>query len=120
MAVEAMGNTIRVPQGDTGVVKFVPEESEIGADDRALFTIASRNGAAILRKVIAPQENGEFHLPFVYEDTARMKPDTYEWSLRVVRNGMFDANGKIVSVDAVHTPVMLGKMTVLPVAGGAR
>lgn len=120
MAVEAMGNTIRMPQGDTGVVKFVPDKREIASDDRALFTVVNRSGATLLRKVLSPDDDGVFRLPFVYDDTARMKPDTYEWSIRVVHNATLDASGKIVSVDTMHTPVTLGKMVVLTVAGGAR
>lgn len=129
MAVEAMGMQIRIPQGDTGNVKFVADSGnmniasngKIEPEDRALFTIVSRSGAMILRKVLSPNEElTEFQLPFVYDDTAKLKPDTYEWSLRIVREGVFDANGRITSVKNVHTPVMAGKFIVMPVAGGAK
>lgn len=121
MAVEAMGMQIRIPQGDTGVVKFTYDKGEVSGEAKALFTIANRNGIIILRKVLRPDENeSEFHLPFTYEETANLKPDSYDWSLRVVENGAFDANGKIVSAKASHTPVLCGKLTILPVAGGAK
>lgn len=120
MAVEVMGAMIRIPQGDTGVVKFVPEEP-LGEAYRALFTISRRNGGALLRKVLVPDErDGAFYMPFAYGETAAMKPDRYEWSLRVVRGGQLDAQGRLVDADGSHTAVLCGQMTVLPVAGGAR
>lgn len=121
MAVEAMGMQIRIPQGDTGCVKFVYESGEVTEEDRALFTIAGRNGGAMLRKVLSPNESDHaFHLPFTYQETASMKPDSYDWSLRVVRKGTLDVNGKITDVQGSHTAILKGKLTILPVAGGAR
>lgn len=121
MAVEAMGTQIRIPQGDTGTVKFVYDKAGLTGDARALFTVANRNGGTILRKVLSPDEKERaFHLPFAYEETANLKPDSYDWSLRVVENGTFDTNGKIRSATASNTVVLCGKLTILPVAGGAR
>lgn len=121
MAVEVIGRSIQIPQGDTGVVKFLVEKTEIGESDRALFTVASRSRGTILRKVLTPgEEEGVFRLPFVYEDTAALKPDSYEWSLRVARNGTFNEKGRITDVGELHTPILKGRLTVLPVAGGAR
>ncbi|MBQ2991137.1 MAG: hypothetical protein IJD60_07585 [Clostridia bacterium] len=121
MAVEAMGMQIRIPQGDTGSVKFVCYNGEVLQDDRALFTVASRSGIPILRKVLSPDEKGEaFCLPFTFEETSKMKPDSYEWSLRVVSEGAFDSNGKMTGAKASHTPVLCGKLIILPVAGGAK
>lgn len=120
MAVEVAGTMIRVPQGDTGIVKFVPDEP-LGEACRALFTVSRRNGGALLRKVLVPDErDGAFYMPLVYEETATMKPDRYEWSLRVVRGGQLDAQGRLTGADGSHTAVLRGQMTVLPVAGGAR
>lgn len=121
MAVEASGMLIRIPQGDTGNVKFVVEQGEIADGDKAVFTVASRSGGVILRKILTPNMGDlAFHLPFVYEDTVGLKPDSYEWSLRVVRDGEFDSKGKITAVHGLHTPILRGKLTVQPVAGGAR
>ena len=120
MAAEVTGTMIRIPQGDTGMVKFVPDEP-LDEAYRALFTVSRRNGEALLRKVLVPDEqDGAFYLPFVYEETAAMKPDRYEWSLRVVRGGQLDAQGRLTGADGSHTAVLRGQMTILPVAGGAR
>ena len=121
MAVEVAGNTIRVPQGDTGTVKFVGEGEDIAKDDKGVFTLARRDGSTVLRKILPLNESdGAFHLPITYEDTAKLRPDTYEWSMRVVRGAVFDANGKLTDAQGQHTAVLNGRLIVLAVAGGAR
>ena len=121
MAVEALGVQIRIPQGDTGCVKFVYEAGKVDAEDRALFTVATRSGTPVLRKVLTPDDmESAFHLPFVYEETSVMRPDTYEWSLRVIRGGELDNDGRIVSVQHSQTAILKGRLTILPVPGGAK
>lgn len=121
MAVEIHGTTIRVPQGDTGVVKFVAEGVDLTGDERGLFTLAARNGTAIMRKILEPDaESDVFQMPFVFEDTVNLKPDTYRWSFRVVRGGAFDARGRLLAADGSHTTVAKGVLAVLAVAGGAK
>ena len=121
MAVQVSGTLIQIPQGDTGVVKFVYGDAQMQETERALFTVAGRNGSALLRKVLSPDEHAcAFYLPFVYADTAAMKPDTYDWSLRVIHGGMLDENGRILSLQDSHTAVLRGRLMIIPVAGGAR
>ena len=120
MAVEVHGTMIRIPQGDTGNVKFVAD-GELSESDKALFTIARRDGSAVLRKVLSVDESDKaFHLPFAYGETARMRPDNYEWSLRVVRGGVLDSSGKLTDAQGSHTPILRGMLTIMTVAGGAR
>lgn len=120
MAVEAIGTQIRLPQGDTGNVKFVADGA-LDSSDRALFTLARRGGGVILRKVLPPNmDDSAFHMAFVYADTAKLRPDSYEWSLRVVRGGVLDDDGRITETQGSHTAILRGVMAVLPVAGGAR
>ena len=120
MAVEAFGTQIRVPQGDTGNVKFVADGA-LDSSDRALFTLARRNGGVILRKVLTPDVNDHaFHMAFVHSETASMRPDSYEWSLRIVRGGVLDGDGRITDTQGSHTAILRGTLVVLPVAGGAR
>lgn len=121
MAVEVHGTLIRIPQGDTGNVKFVADKGEITGEDKGVFTLARRDGTALLRKILPPDlEAGAFHMAFVYEDTAKLRPDSYEWSFRVVRGGAFDAGGRLNGAQGSHTPVLKGQLTVMEVAGGAR
>lgn len=121
MAVDVCGTRMRIAQGDTGQVKFVAGPGEIMAQDRAVFTLARREGTAILRKILPPDlEENAFHLAFIHDDTAKLRPDGYEWSLRVVRNGTFDAEGRLTGAQGAHTAVLRGTMDVMKVAGGAR
>ena len=121
MAVEVNGTMIRIPQGDTGNVTFVAYRGEIADGDKALFTLARRDGSTILRKVLPPDlGDNAFHMAFVYEDTAKLRPDSYEWSLRVVRGGKLDASGRLEDTQGSHTAILRGTLTILPVAGGAR
>lgn len=121
MAVEVAGNAIRIPQGDTGPVKFVAEEGDVTNADKGVFTLARRDGTPILRKLIDPDMgDNAFHMMFTYDDTAKLRPDAYEWSFRVVRGGVFDASGKLTDVQGQHTAIINGRLSVLAVAGGAR
>ena len=121
MAVEVSGTMIRIPQGDTGLVRFMADKGEIEQGDTAVFTLAHRGGAAILRKVLeADMEQQAFTMMFVHEDTARLRPDHYEWSLRIVRSGKFDADGRLLDAKGQHTAVLSGRLSVLGYAGGVR
>lgn len=121
MAVEVHGTLIRIPQGDTGNVTFVADRGEIADGDKGVFTLARRDGTALLRKRLPPDpEAGAFHMAFVYEDTAKLRPGSYEWSFRVVRGGAFDANGRLTGAQGSHTAVLKGQLNVMEVAGGAR
>lgn len=120
MSVRVSGNLIQIPQGDTGVVKFVFEEGTT-AEDRGVFTLAQRGGQAIMRKILEPDLNERvFQMTFVHEDTANLGPGSYEWSLRVVRDGAFDASGKLTGLKSLHTAVLGGRLIVLRIAGGAK
>ena len=120
MAVEVRGTMIRIPQGDTGNVKFAAD-GDLSDWDKALFTLARRDGSTILRKVLPPDlGDNAFHMAFVYEDTAKLRPGSYEWSFRVVRGGAFDANGRLTGAQGSHTAVLKGQLNVMEVAGGAR
>lgn len=119
MAIDVMGSMIRMPVGDTGTIKFVADEGALSTEDKGVFTIARRDGTPILRQILPPDlEANTYHMALAYEDTAKLKPDAYEWSFAVVRGGTFDASGKLVSVKGKHTAVLAGKLNIMPVAGG--
>lgn len=119
MAITISGNMIQMPQGDTGPVAFVVKRGEATTEDTGVFTLAQRDGMPILRKVIAPSGN-TFHMMFTYADTAKLRPDNYRWSFRVLRNPQFDTHGNLLNTQGQHTPVMEGRMMIFPVAGGVR
>lgn len=121
MGVKAYGNLIQIPQGDTGAVKFVFEEGKVSAEDRGVFTLAQHGGLPIMRKILSPNlSDRAFHMMFIHEDTAKLRPGHYEWSMRVVQDGVFDENGRLTSVRGQHTAVLGGILAVLKVAGGAK
>ena len=121
MAIDVYGTRMRMAQGDTGSVKFAVETGEITDADKGVFTLARRDGTAILRKILPPDlKENAFPMALVYEDTVKLKPDSYEWSLRVVRDGTFDAGGRLTGAQSAHTPVLRGTLDVMKVAGGAR
>lgn len=112
------GSCIVGYQGDTGGVAFevtlngeAPQESDL-----ALFTVARRNGSVVLQKVIAPQE-GRYRVPFVHEDTCSLKPDEYEWELRIACEAVVDGEGKITGMNELHT-VYAGKRLIVKEVNG--
>lgn len=121
MAIDVMGNMIRMPVGDTGTIKFVAEEGSLSESDKGIFTLARRDGTAILRQILPPDmEANAFHMLLAYEDTAKLRPDSYEWSFAIVRDAVFDTSGKLIDVKGKHTAVLSGKLNIMPVAGGRR
>ena len=121
MAIEVSGTMMRIPQGDTGTVKFAAEAGEISGEDQGVFTLARQGGPAILRKLLEPDlEENAFHMAVVHEDTARLSQGQYEWSLRIVRGGTFDGEGRLTDAQSQNTVVLRGKMNVLSCAGGVR
>ena len=119
MAIDVMGNMIRMPVGDTGTIKFVAEEGSLSESDKGVFTLARRDGTPILRQILPPDvEANAFHMQIAYEDTAKLRPDAYEWSFAIVRDAVFDASGKLLDVKGKHTAVLSGKLNIMPVAGG--
>lgn len=119
MAIDVMGNMIRMPVGDTGTIKFVAEEGSLSESDKGVFTLARRDGTPILRQILPPDvEANAFHMQIAYEDTAKLRPDSYEWSFAIVRDAVFDASGKLLDVKGKHTAVLSGKLNIMPVAGG--
>lgn len=121
MAIEVSGTMMRIPQGDTGTVKFAAQKGELSGEDLGVFTLARRDGAAILRKILPPDlKENAFHMAFVHADTAKLHLGQYDWSLRVIRGGTFDADGKLTSVQSQNTVVLRGKISVMNFAGGVR
>ena len=121
MAIEVSGTMLRIPQGDTGTVKFAADEGELSMEDQGVFTLARRDGTAILRKFLSPDlEENAFHMAIVHEDTARLRPGQYDWSLRVIRGGTFDGEGRLTGAQSQNTAVLRGRMSVLSCAGGVR
>lgn len=121
MAIEVSGTLIRIPQGDTGTVKFAVQKGRLSEEDQGVFTLARRDGPAILRKILPPDlKENAFHMTLVHEDTEKLHLGQYDWSMRVIRGGTFDGEGRLTSVQSQNTVVLRGKMSVMNFAGGVR
>lgn len=118
--VEIYGNTIRIPRGDTGAIRFRVTGAEMTDEHRGVFTLAARGNMPLLRKVIAPGDN-RFEMMFVHEDTASLRAGEYGWSFRVVRGAAFDEKGRYTDPpENQDTPIREGRLLVLEVKGGVR
>ena len=121
MAIEVHGSMIRVPQGDTGIIKFVADDGEITEQDKGVFTLARRDGTAVLRQILQPDmETKTFQTALAYEDTEKLRPGTYAWSFAMVKDAVFDDGGRLTDAKSKHTAVLMGRMDILPVAGGMK
>ena len=49
---ETNGRTIRLSPGDTGIIGFLVEGTQVGEDDHAVFTVRRRNGELMMEKVL--------------------------------------------------------------------
>lgn len=121
MAIQILGRTIRLPRGETDLVKFKVTGAKITDQHRAVFTLARQNGEIVLRKVLPPNvEEQSFGMMFVYADTADLKTGTYDWSLRVMLDLEISAEGRIEGARGQATLEDRGRFELGQVAGGAR
>ena len=112
---EVQGHTIRISQGDTGVVTFRVEGVTLSEADRAVFTV--RGGCAgVLKKVVAPQDGG-FCVPLASGETQAMPPGLYSWDLRIVLEAKVDGQGAVTDGREVITPWLPGRFEVMKVVG---
>ena len=113
---EVNGRMIRISRGDTGMITFDTDGFVLSEADRAVFTIKRRTGGMVMQKVIAP-ENGKILLPFVSEDTEKLRPDVYEWDVRFVIDAVEDENGAVTDGREVLTPFPPGDFVIVRTVG---
>ena len=70
---EMHGRTIRISQGDTGIVTFSVEGAQLSSADRAVFTVKGSAGR-LIQKVIAPEEGNLIRVPLTNEETDGWRP----------------------------------------------
>lgn len=113
---EAMGRTIRISRGDTGLLTFSVQGIGLTDADRAVFTIRRKNGGILMEKTIEPQENC-IRIPFTNEETERMPAGRYAWDIRFALDAQLDGNGRVNSGREVLTPFLPGVFCVEKVVG---
>lgn len=113
---EVNGRMIRISRGDTGLIAFETDGASLTEKDRAVFTVKRRNGGMVMQKVIAP-EDGKILLPFISSDTEKLRPDTYEWDIRLVIEAIEDEAGRVTDGREVLTPFPPGEFTIVRTVG---
>ena len=81
----ASSGQIVLTAGDTGVIGF--EAAEGGyiptENDRAIFTVRDKvGGRRLIEKTVQPDAQSVTRVPFMAEDTAKLKPRGYVWDIR--------------------------------------
>lgn len=95
---------IDILAGDTAGMTITLKGYDFQASDRALFTVAEKDGEDVISK-LAEIINNEVVIDFASEDTNYLDPETeYEWDLRTIVNPSYDEHGKVILRDAVSTP----------------
>lgn len=112
---EVHGRTIRISQGDTGIVTFSVEGAELTDADRAVFTVKGSAGR-LIQKVIAPQDN-LIRVPLTNGETEGWRPGLYSWDLRIVLKAVMDAQGMVTGGCEVITPWSPSRLEVVKVVG---
>ena len=121
MAIQIVGSTIKLPKGETDLLKFKINGAEITEQHRAVFTLARQSGEAVLRKVLPPDVEAQtFGMMFVYTDTADLKTGAYDWSLRVFLDLKIGEDGRIEDARGQATLEDRGRFVLEQIAGGAR
>lgn len=113
---EANGNRIRISRGDTGVLTFTANGTQLTENDRAVFTIRRRNGGVVLEKTIIPEDN-RVYVPFTNEETQRLREGDYEWDIRYALDAVLDSDGRVTDGREVITPMRPGTLTIERVVG---
>lgn len=108
---EVSGRMIRLSRGDTGLITFEVDGLNLTEKDRAVFTVKRRGGGVVLQKVIEPEGNRVL-VPFVNEDTEKLRPDVYEWDIRYVIEAVEDEEGRVTNGREVLTPFLPGDFKV--------
>ena len=110
------GRTIRLSRGDTGIIPFRVEGVTLTEADRAVFTVKRRNGAALIQKVIAPEDN-IFYVPFINDETDGWKEGEYSWDIRIALGAVLDQAGRVTDGREIITPWAPGMLEVVKVVG---
>lgn len=113
---ETNGRTIRLSAGDTGLIGFEVEGTQVGENDLAVFTVRRRNGELMMEKVLPPEEN-VYKLPFLNTDTEKWREGEYLWDLRVALGAQIDAQGHVTGGREVITPFPPSVLRIVKVVG---
>lgn len=90
--------------GDTASMTVKLRGYDFQPSDRALFTVAEKDGEDVISRVLEITDNTVV-ISFASGDTNFLDPDVpYEWDLRLIINPTYDETGKVIERNAVTTP----------------
>lgn len=113
---EVSGRSIRISRGDTGLIAFDAEGTELSENDLAVFTVRRQGGGIAMEKVIAPEGN-RLLVPFTNEETEALREGEYVWDIRVVLGAETDAEGRVTGGREVITPLPPSPLKIMKVVG---
>lgn len=105
LAFRFYGTRIAGPRGDSASLIFCTGDgSQTTERDRLVFILSRREGGGVVLRRVAPiDENGEAEIALHHEETKRLTPGLYYWSVRYVLDAVTDEQGDIVSGTWVDT-----------------
>lgn len=116
--VDAETYDISLSKGDTMALKIVTQtDYEFAENDRAIFTIKNSAGAIVKEVICEIDENNEFTVEFLNQDTDSLDVGRYTWDVRYVINPYYNSEGRITDGDQVITPNLPMNFTLLSVVG---
>lgn len=110
------GTRITLSRGDTGSLLVKSSGHTFTSDDRALFTVANRNGSQILMQQEYELTDGNFTVLFLNEVTDQWPAGNYKWEVRYIINPT-RTEGVITGGTDVFTPMEPQDLIVSAVIG---
>ena len=77
-------------------------------------------GRRLIEKTVQPDAQGVTRVPFMAEDTAKLKPRGYVWDIRFALEAAEDESGDVTAYREMITPMEPGILWVLPAIGESR
>ncbi len=115
---DVSGLRVAITRGDSGLLTLKPRGDHVfGAQDRAVFTIRRPGGGALMEAVYTPEADGTVQVALESAQTARWRPDAYEWDVRYVLDARTDERGGVIGGREVATPMHPAPFVVLRAVG---
>ena len=102
--VDEESGQITLHRGDTGEVTFTITGYDLSNVNAVCLFSLKRNGVVAKEQVYDLDEDQQFVVEFLNEDTDYLDPGTYEYDVRLVIDPVYDTDGNLVNGAVVRTP----------------
>lgn len=119
---EVTGTSVRLTQGDSGLMTLVVDGVTLTENDRAVFTLAKalrgngeykKIGPTVLEAVLVPDvKRNAFQMPFVSSETETLLVGQYLWDVRIYIDAQLAEDGRVTDGREVITPFPPGMFTI--------